>query len=112
MAVGIPKPGSLIRTGAVAVAAYYALWGGEYAAYDLRRLRIQTAEEMRALAATRVEVDSLANVATLLEDDPATIERVARERFGMIREGETLFRFIQLPPPAADSAGAAAASNR
>lgn len=112
MAVGIPKPGNLVRTAVLAVAAYYALWGGEYSASDLRHLRIQTAEEMQALAATRAAVDSLATMATMLEDDSATIERVARERFGMIREGETLFRFIQLPPPAADSTGAAPASNR
>jgi hypothetical protein len=29
-----------------------------------------------------------------LESDDAAIERIARERFGMIREGEILYRFV------------------
>jgi cell division protein FtsB len=33
-------------------------------------------------------------------NDSATIERIARERFGMIRSGEKLYRFA----PAPDSA--------
>jgi cell division protein FtsB len=80
-----------------AVAGYYALWGGEYSAFDLRRLRrdIGTAEER--LVRTRVEGDTLQVQAERLERDPATIERVARERFGMIRDGELLFRFVAVP---------------
>jgi hypothetical protein len=30
----------------------------------------------------------------LIETDPATQERIAREEFGMVREKELLFRFL------------------
>jgi hypothetical protein len=45
-------------------------------------------------------VDSLERVATAIERDPRTQERVARERFGMIRQGERLYRLVP-----ADTAG-------
>jgi cell division protein FtsB len=49
----------------------------------------------------KTEVDSLSALVERLEDDRSTIEAVARERFGMIREGEVLYRFVDV-----DSAGA------
>ncbi|HYJ79064.1 MAG TPA: septum formation initiator family protein, partial [Longimicrobiaceae bacterium] len=82
---------------------YYAVWGGEYTLLDLLRLRRDRTEAQAALARTRREVDSLRAEARRLEGDPATIERVARERFGMIRDGETLYRFV--PVDSAEGAG-------
>jgi hypothetical protein len=29
-----------------------------------------------------------------VRSDPGTLERIAREQFGMIREGERLYRFV------------------
>ena len=89
----------------VAVATYYAVWGGEYSAFDLRRLRVQELETVERLAAARAEVDSLRKVSARLEKDPVVIEAVARERFGMIREGELLYRFVPVEPeaPATDT---------
>ena len=80
------------------VAGYYAIFGGEYSALDLRRLAVQQEVEAQRLADTRQQVDSLQAVIGLLEDDPATIEAVARERFGMVREGEILYRFVEVTP--------------
>jgi len=80
------------------VALYYALWGGEYSAFDLGRLAERRQAELAALASIRAEADSLHHLADLLEDDPATIEAVAREEFGMIRDGETLYRFVYVDP--------------
>ena len=89
------KPGRRLLAGAVlAVAAYFAVWGGEYSLFDLLRLKRDRGEAEERLARTRREVDSLRAEAKRLEDDPAAIERVARERFGMIRDGETLYRFV------------------
>ena len=87
----------------LSVALYYAVWGGEYSAFDLRRLARQQEAERVRLAGARVLVDSLRLVAKRLEGDPATIEQVARERFGMIRPGEILYRFVEV-----DTAGAPA----
>ncbi|HEV2146769.1 MAG TPA: septum formation initiator family protein [Longimicrobiaceae bacterium] len=97
------RAGRRLLLGAVAaVAAYYALWGGEYSAFHLRRLDEVREAKAAELAETRAAVDSLRTYAALLEKDDATLERVARERFGMIRDGETLYRFFEAEPePAA-----------
>lgn len=81
----------------LAVAAYFALFGGEYSLFELRNLR-------REAAAERVRLDSIRGQVRLLElrrdslmNDSATIERIARERYGMIRSGERLYRFANAP---------------
>ncbi len=94
----------LVAGSLVAIATYYAFWGGEYSAFDLGRLGIRQQEEASRLAQIRVEVDSLKSLAVALESDPATIERVARERFGMVRQGEVLYRFVELDTDSRDVA--------
>ena len=89
-----PRGRHLLAGAVLAVALYYAALGGEYSAVDLLRLKRDRRGAEQDLARTRREVDSLKARARMLERDPATIERVARERFGMIREGETLYRFV------------------
>ena len=89
-----PRGRHLLAAAVVAAALYYAAFGGEYSAFDLLRLNRDRRDAEARLARTRREVDSLKAQALKLERDPATIERVARERFGMIREGETLYRFV------------------
>jgi len=91
----IAKVGRRVLAGLlIAVAGYYAIWGGEYSEFDLFQLRQMEDEETAKLDATRVTVDSLRILAEQMERDSATIEQYARERFGMIREGETLYRFV------------------
>ena len=89
-----PRGRHLLAAAVLAAALYYAAFGGEYSAVDLLRLKRDRRGAEQDLARTRREVDSLKVEARRLERDPATIERVARERFGMIREGETLYRFV------------------
>jgi len=91
--------GRRLALAAVAVVAvYYGLWGGEYSSFDLRRLGAEREVKAAELAESRAVVDSLRAYAALLEEDDATLERVARERFGMIRDGETLYRFFEVDP--------------
>lgn len=71
-----------------------AAWGGEYSSADWITIRRQLAEEHTKVAALRIESDSLAKLAHDLETDPAVQERVAREQFGMIRDGEVLYRVV------------------
>ena len=92
----------LLRGAVVTIATYYGVWGGEYSVWDLRRLRREVSEETARLARSRAETDSLRTLAHSLERDPAAIERVARERFGMIREGEILVRFVDTDPARTD----------
>jgi len=86
------------------VALYYALFGGEYSVFELRRLSRRVIEEQARLDSLRAEVDSLEARVDSLENDSATIERIARERYGMIRPGERLYRFVEEDTAAADSA--------
>ena len=83
----------------VAGAAYYALFGGEYSLMEMRRLERERVTEANRLKDTRNEVAALRARVDSLETDSATLERIARERYGMIRKGERLYRFV-------DSAGA------
>ena len=78
----------------------FALVGGEYDVQDLlerteRRVALDVElEELRAVRdSLRVQLDLLAN-------DPATLERVAREEFGMVRgDKELLYRFAEPDEP-------------
>ena len=79
---------------AIVFAVYFALQGGEYSTYDLFRQRNREQALTQRIDSLQREVDSLRALKRLLETDPATQERVAREDFGMIRDKELLFRFI------------------
>jgi cell division protein FtsB len=82
---------------AFVLAATFALLGGEYSVFDLVTLKRQAREEAEHVAALRRTVDSLTLVAGAIERDPRVQERVARESFGMIRQGEFLYKLV---PPA------------
>ena len=70
----------------------FGLFGGEYRAIDSWKLKRQVREEKVALAELNLEIDSLRAYAESLETNRETQERVARERFGMIRDGEIVYR--------------------
>ncbi len=69
----------------------FGLMGGEYSALDSRAIRRQIGEEQRAIERLTIEVDSLEALATALETDPFVQEKRARERLGVIRDGEILY---------------------
>jgi cell division protein FtsB len=87
----------LILPALIGLSVYFALFGGEYSVFEVRRVRVQNLElEQRLIESERAN-DSLRIRAEALDTDSATIERLAREQHGMIREGEVLYRFA--PPP-------------
>jgi cell division protein FtsB len=85
------------------LAAYYALFGGEYSLFELREARKEVLVQQRELEALRLEVDSLRAWVDSLQSDSATLERLARERFGMVREGEILYRLAEPRATASDT---------
>jgi cell division protein FtsB len=103
-----PRGRHLLAAAVLAAALYYGVWGGEYSVFDLLRLKRDRRQTEEKLAGVRREIDSLRADTLRLSHDPATIERVARERFGMIREGETLYRFVPVDSGAAGGAPGAA----
>ncbi len=85
------------------LAAYYAVFGGEYSLFELAKARRDIETRTQELAQLRQEVDSLRAWADSLQNDSATLERLARERFGMIREGEILYRIAEPKESARDT---------
>jgi cell division protein FtsB len=75
-------------------ALYFALQGGEYGTLDLLQLRREEEEERAAVERLHRVVDSLSRMATAIEKNPRMQERVAREKFGMLRRGEFLYRLV------------------
>jgi cell division protein FtsB len=87
------------RARLVGIAAAVALAGlafeaGEYSTLDWLKLRRQLGDEQRAVRELELQLDSLQRQAHALETDPVAQERAAREQFGMIRRGETLYRLV------------------
>lgn len=91
---------SLLALGAV----YFALFGGEYGYFDVRRIEKERAAEQAALAELRAHNRQLKARADSLEKNPATLERLAREKYGLIKPGERLYRFVDSTAPRLDSA--------
>jgi cell division protein FtsB len=87
-----------LRRGLVAAvwcgALYYVVFGGEYSWSDLRALERDEAVAAARLDSLRAEADSVSRRADSLATDPFAIERTARERYGFLRKGEHLYRFV------------------
>jgi cell division protein FtsB len=96
------RPRLLVGALLLCGAAYFAVFGGDYDLFDLQHVRQQRAQEDRRVEDVRAEVERLRARRDSLLHDSATIERIARERYGLIRNGERLYRFAAPPE---DSAG-------
>ncbi len=87
-------PARWAAVAALAFALYFAIQGGEYGTTHLLELRRDVEREQGQVTRLRVVVDSLTRAAEAIRHDPRVQERVARESFGMIRNGEYLFRIV------------------
>ena len=88
----------------IAGAVFFAVQGGEYSSKDLfvlgRRNRALTFE----VDSLQRQVDSLGRYLRMVKGDSATMERIAREEFGMVRgDKEILYRFGDAPSPSGAS---------
>ena len=82
-------------TGAVVLGMTgFAAFGGEYGTQDLAALRSKVRREREEIARLRHDVDSLVRLEHALKTDSVTQERVAREVYGMIRNGEKLYQVV------------------
>ncbi len=95
----------LVLPALLLVAVYYAVFGGEYSVFEVRRTRAALEEERARVADLRRQIDSLRAWTDSLENDRETLERLARERYGMILDGETIYRFAEGDSADADSVG-------
>jgi cell division protein FtsB len=82
----------------IAIALYFAVQGGEYSTRDLYVLHRRTGTITRQVDSLQRQVDSLGRFLMLVRSDSATMERIAREEFGMVRgDKEILYRFGESP---------------
>lgn len=65
----------------------------------IQRMRLEMAkkEVLEKLKNAEIEQQRLRDLSTKLETDKRTIEKVAREKHGMLREGETVYRVKPKP---------------
>jgi cell division protein FtsB len=77
------------------VAALFALLGGEYSTWDWYQLRRERDREREKIAELTRVTDSLERAAVAVETDPVVQERLARELYGMMRDGEYGYSIVQ-----------------
>jgi len=88
----------VLLAGLLLLAVYYAVFGGEYSWFELRDARAAVEREELELAELHRQIDSLRAWADSLQIDSVTLERIAREQFGLVRPGEVLYRFAEPSP--------------
>ena len=87
-------PARWAAVAAIAFAVYFAIQGGEYGTTHLLELKADIAREQEQVGRLKVVVDSLEREVKAIRTDKRVQERVAREQFGMIKDGEYLFRIV------------------
>ena len=82
----------------IVVAVFFAVQGGEYSTKDLYVLDRRNRTLAHEVDSLQRQVDSLGRYLGLVKGDSATMERIAREEFGMVRgDKEILYRFGDAP---------------
>ena len=85
-------PWTVLAALAVAAAWGYLFFAAEGGWVDLQERGARLAELEAEVARLEAENDSIRQVLHRLENDPSYLEKIARERFGMARPGERLYR--------------------
>jgi len=87
----------------IAVAVYFAVQGGEYSTKDVYVLHRRTRMLAHQVDSLQHQVDSLGRFLRLVKSDSTTMERIAREEFGMVRgDKEIIYRFGDSPSTSGD----------
>ena len=79
------------------VAGGLAVYGGS-GLIRVRAMQHEIRQLERELGALRVQTEKLTATIDRLRNDPAYIEKLAREDFGYVREGETVLKFPATTP--------------
>ncbi len=76
------------------VVLYFSLTG-EVGLINLYRSHRETRRMKAEIDALNTTIDSLESTITKLKNDTAFIERIAREKLGMAKKGEKVYKFIE-----------------
>jgi cell division protein FtsB len=83
----------------VLIVAAYEFVGGDFGFYRIRNQKRQIETLRTELQKMKAENEALRRHVTQLESDPATIEKIARERYGMIKPGESVYMVYDRAQP-------------
>ena len=83
----------VVAAGILIAVAY--IFAGERGLPALLQSRRDAARLAESIAALRAQNAALSSEIRALTSDPATIERVARQKLGLVREGEIVVRIGQ-----------------
>jgi len=80
---------------AIIIPVLILLIAGNQGFLDMYRTYNEDKKRTRQISAAREEIDSLKNEIQKLQSDTAHIEKIAREKLGMARKGETIIKFVE-----------------
>ncbi len=83
----------LVAAGAVVLLGTVLGGWGVGGVLRVREIDREIAAAERAIAALRTRAEQLTATIDRLRNDPAYIEKLAREEHGLVREGETVLKF-------------------
>ncbi|MGH7323436.1 MAG: septum formation initiator family protein [Candidatus Rokuibacteriota bacterium] len=83
----------LVAAGAVVLVGTVLGGWGVGGVLRVREIDREIAAAERAIAALRTRAEQLTATIDRLRNDPAYIEKLAREEHGLVREGETVLKF-------------------
>jgi len=70
----------------------YMFVGGDYGIYKIWRQKRRITQLEREIEVLKVENVRLEREVSLLERDLSYVEKIARERYGMVKEGEIVYK--------------------
>ena len=88
------KKGGLILRIIILVGLVYLFFLDGSSIYRLVRTRMKVNKVKKQIEQYRAERDSLKTLNQELENNPKAIEKIAREKLGMQKEGEEVYRFF------------------
>ncbi len=88
------KKGGLILRIVILAGLVYIFFLDGSSVYRMIRSRMEVRKVRKQIEQYRAERDSLELLNQELENDPKAIEKIAREKLGMQKEGEEVYRFF------------------
>jgi len=89
----------------LSIVAFFALLGGVYEAVRIVQFHLEAQNLRKEIEFLESENRHLEETREKLENDPAEIERRAREDLGMMKDGERVYRRIEPRAQGSDGGG-------
>ncbi len=83
----------------IAAGVYMSIWGGGFDAFRASEIQDTLRARESELPVLLERIDSIERRMEALRTDDEALERLARERYGFVREGERLYRIAPRTAP-------------